>query len=220
MSPPVADALAGYAQTYVTDFPGTSLPAGWTQYSGEPGGDPGAEFGPSHDVVSGGVLDLNASQDPAYGGEWVTGGVGQFAQTQTYGAYFVRSRVTGPGPTGVELLWPANGSWPPEIDFNETTGVDNATTATVHWGAGNNQDERKLNIDMTQWHTWGVIWTPTSITYTVDGQVWGTVTNASEIPNIPMWVALQQQTWCASGWACPSASETMEVNWVAEYAPN
>ena len=26
---------------------------------------------------------------------------------------------------------------------------------------------------MTQWHTWGVIWTPTSITYTVDGSVWG-----------------------------------------------
>jgi len=219
-APPGADALAGYTENYVTDFPGTSLPSGWTEYSGVPGGDPGAEFDPAHDVVSGGLLELNAYQDPAYGNEWVTGGVGQFAQTQTYGAYFVRSRVTGAGPAAVELLWPANGSWPPEIDFNETTGVDDATTATVHWSAANDQDERTLNIDMTQWHTWGVIWTPTSITYTVDGQVWGSVSEASEIPNIAMWIAIQEQTWCASGWACPSTPESMDVDWVAEYAPS
>jgi Glycosyl hydrolases family 16 len=221
VSPPSANALPGYSQTYVSDFSGTSIPAGWTTYTGQPGGDPGAQFDSAHDVVSGGMLQLNAFQDSAYNNEWVTGGICNCGHSQTYGAYFVRSRVTGAGPTAVELLWPANDSWPPEIDFNETTGVTNVTTATVHSGSSNNMDTKTLsNINMTQWHTWGVIWTPTSITYTVDGQTWATVTVSSEIPNLPMTLDLQQQTWCASGWACPTSPQSMDVDWVAEYAPN
>jgi beta-glucanase (GH16 family) len=219
MAPPGANSLAGYSQSYVTDFSGTSMPAGWNTYDGVPGGDPGAQFSPAHVVVSGGLLQLNAYQDPAYNNEWVTGGVSDSGHSQTYGAYFVRSRMTGAGPTGVELLWPANNSWPPEVDFNETKGVTTSTTSTVWYGA-ENMDVRTLNIDMTQWHTWGVIWTPTSITYTVDGQVWATVTASSEIPNIPMTLDLQEQTWCSSGFACPSTPQSMDVDWVAEYSPS
>jgi len=29
-----------------------------------------------------------------------------------------------------------------------------------------------IQDDLTQWHTWGVIWSATSIIYTVDGQEW------------------------------------------------
>jgi hypothetical protein len=221
---PSASALAGYTQSYVTDFPGTSLPAGWQSYSGKPSGDPGGQFGSAHAVVSNGMLSLNTFQDPAYGNEWVTGGVCDCGHTLTYGAYFVRSRVTGAGPTNVELLWPASNNWPPEIDFNETLGSSTATTATVHWGSSNSQYHSNLsNIDMTQWHTWGVIWTPSSITYTVDGRVWATVSGSSaQIPDVPMTLDLQQQTWCGASpaYACPSAPESMQINWVAEYTPN
>lgn len=218
--PPTADALPGFTQSYVTAFSGTSLPSGWSAYSGAPGGDSGAQWSASHVVVSNGFLSLNTFQDPAYGNEWVTGGLCQCAVSNTYGAYFVRSRVTGAGPTNVELLWPTYG-WPPEIDFNETYGGTTSTSATVHFGASNSQDGRTLNsIDMTQWHTWGVIWTPESITYTVDGQVWGTVTNTSEIPDQPMTLDLQQQTWCSSGFACPTSPQSMQISWVAEYTPN
>jgi len=186
-------------------------------------GDPGAMFAPTHLTVSGGLLNINTFQDPAYGGGWVTGGTCPCGiPGQTYGAYFVRSRMTGPGPTNVALLWPDANVWPPEIDFNETYGSTTATSATVHWGAGNSQYPVRLSaIDMTRWHTWGVIWTPTSITYTVDGQVWATVSNSSaQIPNIPMHLSLQSQTWCASGWACPTAPASMQVNWIAEYHAN
>jgi hypothetical protein len=220
LAPPAADALAGYTQSYVTNFPGSSLPNGWEAYSGAPGSDPGAQFGSAHAVVDGNMLQLNAWMDPAYNDEWVTGGVCQCGNGQTYGAYFVRSRVTGAGPTGIELLWPVANVWPPEVDFNETDGTTGGTSATVHFGSSNSIDQRTLAIDMTQWHTWGVIWTPTSITYTVDGQAWGAVTVPSEIPDQAMTLALQQQTWCGSGWACPSASQSMDVNWVAEYTPN
>ncbi len=213
-----ANALPGYTQTYVNDFTGTALPAGWDAYSGAPGSDPGAQFGSAHAVVSGGMLQLNTWRDPAYDNEWVTGGVCQCGHGQTYGAYFVRSRVTGTGPTQVELLWPVANDWPPEVDFNETSGTTTGTSATVHFGATNGEDQRTLSIDMTQWHTWGVIWSPSSIEYTVDGHVWGIVTKASEIPDQPMTLDLQQQTWCASGWACPTAPQSMQVDWVAEYS--
>lgn len=218
MSPPSAGALPGYTQSYVTDFSGTSLPSGWYTYSGNPGGDPGAQWSASHVVVANGMLSLNAWQDPAYNNSWVTGGLCQCDVAKTYGAYFVRSRLTGSGATGVELLWPAANVWPPEIDFNETFGSTTGTSATVHYNANNQQIHNSVKIDMTQWHTWGVIWTPTSITYTVDGKVWASVTNTSAIPNQAMTLDLQQQTWCGSGWACPSSPQSMQVDWVAEYS--
>ena len=222
--PPSANALAGFTQGYVTDFPGNSLPSGWIAYSGKPGGDPGGQFGSAHAVVGNGMLSLNTFQDPAYGNEWVTGGVCECGVAPTYAAFFVRSRVTGPGPTNVELLWPQSNNWPPEIDFNETYGTTNATTGTVHWGATNSQYHSYLdNVNMTLWHTWGVIWTPTSLTYTVDGRAWASVTgSAAQFPNVPMHLALQQQTWCGASpvWACPSAPQSMQINWVAEYSAN
>jgi hypothetical protein len=28
---------------------------------------------------------------------------------------------------------------------------------------------------------------------------------------------LQQQTWCSSGFACPTSPQSMDIAWVAEY---
>jgi hypothetical protein len=212
--------MSGYNQTYVTQFAGSALPSGWGTYEGQPGGDAGGQFDQAHVNVSGGLLNINTYQDSSFNNSWVTGGTCLCGQPGlTYGAFFVRSRTTGPGPTVVELLWPDANVWPPEIDFNETNGGDTSTTATVHYSSANSQIARSLNIDETQWHTYGVIWTPTSITYTVDGNVWGTVTTPSAIPNIPMHLSLQSQTWCSSGWACPTSPQSLQVDWVAEYSP-
>ncbi|HEY5091668.1 MAG TPA: glycoside hydrolase family 16 protein [Acidimicrobiales bacterium] len=222
MAPPGTNDFSGYTESYVQDFTGSSVPNGWDVYSGLPGGDPGAQWGLSHVTVSGGLLSLNTWQDPAYNNEWVTGGLCQCGVARTYGAYFVRSRVTGSGPTNVELLWPTSG-WPPEIDFNETSGVTSGSSATTIWainGSNRSQIQSTINIDMTQWHTWGVIWTPTSLKYTVDGRVWGTVTNPSGIPSVPMTLDLQQQTWCSTNFACPTAPTSMQVDWVTEYTSN
>ena len=221
MAPPGANDFAGYTQTYVQDFTGSSLPSGWFAYGGNPGGDPGAQWALNHVTVGGGLLSLNTYQDPAYNNEWVTGGLCQCGASQTYGAYFVRSRVTGPGPTSVELLWPTV-TWPPEIDFNETDGTTTHSFATTIWSVnGSNQKlQVNQNFDMTQWHTWGVIWTPTSLKYTIDGRVWGTVTNPAGIPSAAMTLDIQQQTWCSSSWACPTAPASMLVDWVAEYSSN
>jgi hypothetical protein len=218
-APPSANALSGYTQTYETDFSGSTLPSAWGTYSGQPGGDSGAMFAQSNVSVGGGMLSVNTTEN---NGSWDTGGTCLCnIAGQIYGAYFVRSRLTGSGPTGVELLWPDANVWPPEIDFNETSGGTSSTTATVHYSSANSQIGKSLSgIDMTQWHTWGVIWTANEIIYTVDGSVWGTVTNTAAIPNIAMHLSLQSQTWCSSGWACPTTPQALQVNWVAIYSPS
>jgi outer membrane protein OmpA-like peptidoglycan-associated protein len=216
-APMTANALPGYTQTYVNDFTGTTLPSGWYVFSGTASGDAGSQFGATHVTVANGLLSLNTWLDPLYGNEWVTGGLCQCGAPMTYGASFVRSRVTGPGPTIVELLWPTKG-WPPEIDFNETDGTTAATTGTNIWAENGGQSQVHLDIDMTQWHTWGVVWTPTSIIYTVDGKVWGAFDIAADVPHQPMTLNLQQQTWCSTNFACPTAAQSAQIDWIAEYS--
>lgn len=148
--PPGPNALKGFTLRYVTDFKGTTLPKGWGAFTGVPGGDPGGQFGASHVVVKNGMLELNTWKDPAYHNKWVTGGVCQCGLASTYGAYFVRSRITGPGPNEVQLLWPASNIWPPEVDFNETGSSDTSTSSTLHYGVTNEVDQRALIIDLTR----------------------------------------------------------------------
>lgn len=219
MSPPEVDSMVGYLRKYVSNFDGSALPTGWFAFTGVPGGDPGGQFGSSHVVVGGGLLQLNTWRDPMYGNKWVTGGVCQCGLKRTYGAYFVRSRITGAGPNEAEVLWPASNIWPPEIDFNETGTSDSHTSATVHFGAANNIDQRHLQIDMKQWHTWGVIWSANFIVYTVDGHQWGQIVVASEIPNVPMTLDFEQRSSCKPIRDCPTMPVSMQVDWVAEFAP-
>ena len=216
LAPPSANALSGYTRSYVDNFNGASIPAGWNVFTGVPGGDPGAQFGGHHVVVSGGLLQLNTYKDPAFHDEVVTGGICQCGLANKYGAYFIRSRVTGPGPNDAELLWPKVG-WPPEIDFNENGGSISDTSSTLHFSSTNQMVQNFVTVNMTQWHTWGVIWTPSSIILVVDGREWGEYTTASEIPQRTMTLDLEQRTSCSKGLECPTVAESMEIDWVAEY---
>jgi hypothetical protein len=217
-APPGPNALVGYRQSYVTDFNGTSAPPGWDVFTGIPGGDPGGHFIFSHTIFANGILELLTSRDPAFHNRWVTGGICQCGVSRIYGAYFVRSRLSGPGPNEAELLWPKSNKWPPEIDFNETGGSDISTTTSLHFGAANTIVRSVIHIDMTQWHTWGVIWTPTLVLYTVDGRVWGRFTTRADIPRVPMNLDFEQRALCSLGRQCPTAPEQMDIDWVSEYA--
>ena len=216
VAPPSPAALPGYQLSYVNDFAGVSLPPGWQPYDGTPSSDPGGQWSRSHVVVGGGLLELNTYRDPSFHDEWVTGGVCHCGLPRTYGAYFVRSRLTGPGPTSVELLWPV-GSWPPEVDFSETYGAVNSSMATTHFTSANREIHQIVSVNMTQWHTWGVIWGPGWLDYTLDGHVWGVVSSSLATPSVPMTFDIQQQTFCAAGWACPRSPQSLLVDWVAEY---
>ena len=215
--PPNATALAGFHRVYVSDFPGRSLSHAWELFTGVPGGDPGGQFAASHVTVSGGLLHLNAWRDPMYQGRWVTGGLCQCGITQSYGAYFVRSRITGGGANEVQLLWPASDTWPPEIDFNESLGYQSRTTASIHFGAANHVQQLSVKRNLLLWHTWGVIWTPDSITFVVDGRPWHVIRNPADIPKVRMRLDLEQRTMCSRHAQCPARPVSMEVDWVAVY---
>jgi hypothetical protein len=215
--PPSPSSLPGYVQSYVNDFTTNVIPKGWVVYTGVPGGDPGAQFGPKHVKVKNGELLLTTYRDRAYQNRWVTGGICQCGLSSKYGAYFVRSRATGVGPNEVELLWPSNNQWPPEIDFNETPSA-HATTATLHWNFDNHiQQWVTRGINTLAWHTWGVVWSPKEIDFTLDGRIWGVFANAKNVPNLPMILVLEQRTACFLHAQCPTVPVQMQVDWVAEY---
>ncbi len=205
------------------DFNGSSLPKGWGAYTGQPGGNPGGWWDPSHAVVSNGNLVLRGYRDGAH---WATGGVMLWAP-QTYGKYEVRFKMdAGKGVKYALLMWPSSGRWPTdgEIDFLEDGGGDrSSTTATLHYGANNSTIQRSVATDFTQWHTVGVEWSPGSLVYTLDGKPWGSVAT-SQVPSTPMNLALQTEAGtCGDKWTpCPDASTPTEVDaqidWVARYA--
>lgn len=202
--------------SYCTDFGGTKLPAGWDTFSGVPSGDRTGRFVRSHVIIGHGLLTLLASRDPAYHDSWATGGVCQCGRPETYGAFFVRSRITGPGPDEIDLLWPVAHVWPPEIDFNESVYHTRSTTWSVHFGRTNHVVHGAVQVNLTKWHTWGVIWTPRFVRFLVDGRPWGAITRSSAVPRQPMTLDISQQTFCGLSKECPKRPVAMRVDWVVE----
>jgi beta-glucanase (GH16 family) len=224
---PVGD-IPGWRQVFADNFTGRKLNfSKWHLYWGKPGGDPAGWFDPRHVTVSHGTLAISAYRDRADGGRWATGGLSSRpGLVQTYGKYLIRFRIgKGIGIGHAALLMPANNSWPPEVDFSEDNGSGrNNTLATLHYGSHDTHRDALLHVNLTQWHTLGVQWTPRKLRYTVDGRVWATMTG-SAVPTVPMVLDLQTQTWpCSGTWGrCPNVTTPrvvrMYVDWVVAYAP-
>jgi beta-glucanase (GH16 family) len=230
--------IAGWTQTFADDFTSPASLNNYYVYAGGPGDGSDSCWATSHAVVTGGELVLKGFKDPAAvaanncatdTNEWVTGGV-KLQTSQLYGKYEVRERVdNGQGVSAVSLLWPTSNTAPPEIDFMEDNGAATRTdeTASEHWGTPtiDNRLTDTLTLDLSQWHTVGVEWSPGKLVYTMDGVPWATETNAN-VSNVPMQLALQTEAWqCGtSAWEeCASSSTPaevdMDVDWIAVYAP-
>lgn len=112
-----------------------------------------------------------------------------------YGYFEISAQVPkGQGLWPAFWTQPANYSWPPEIDAMEINGAyTNKVDMTYHWSS-------KRNGYVTQWfdaapddyangqHTFGVDWEPGSITWYVDGVQQFQYTDASKIPNEPLYL--------------------------------
>ena len=219
-----------WKRVFYDDFKHGVRSSHWGKYSGQPGGDPGGWWDPSHVVARRGILQLRTYRDPRFGNRWVSGGLSSArALTQRYGKYRVRFRMDGgKGVAGIILLWPTADHWPPEIDFAEDGGRDgsrDSISATLHYGEENHQIQRGVRADFSRWHTVGVNWTPRKLVYTLDGRRWATV-RSRHVPAERMELDIQTQAGtCGDEWApCPDASTPrrvdMEVDWVAAYALN
>ena len=220
--------VPGWREVFADDFTETMLDTSrWGAYSGQPHGDPGGWWSPSHVVVWRGELVLMGYRD---GGKWTTGGVSsKRGLIQAYGKYLVRFRFdAGTGISHAILLWPADNHWPPEIDFSEDNGGDRQTTAATlhyHYNAANTQVQRSVAVDLTTWHTLGVEWTRGKLVYTLDGRAWATVKNV-HVPSVPMVLDIQTQAWASgtSVWRhgvdpTTPAHVNLYVDWVVAYAP-
>jgi beta-glucanase (GH16 family) len=222
---PVGD-VPGWHQVLADDFNGPSLDlTKWGAYEGQPGGDPGGWWDPSHVVVRRGMAELQSYRDPRFGDRWVSGGMSSaLGLKQTYGKYLVRFRVDrGAGIAAVLLLWPSGDGLPAEIDFAENGGGDRShMSATLHYDPDNRQIQRSVQADFTRWHTLGVEWTPGRLAYTLDGSVWATVISRG-VPSIPMEMDVQTQAGtCGDRFQpCPDrttpARVNMQIDWVVAY---
>ena len=96
-----------------------------------------------------------------------------------------------------------------------------ASTWTDHYRSPTTKvQEQRRRSTSREWHTWGVVWTPTSVTFVVDGHAWGPRSpRRRRSPTSPMTLDLQQQTWCGILPECPRHRSQLLVDWVAVYTP-
>jgi Glycosyl hydrolases family 16 len=184
----------------------------------------------SNAFTSGGLLNLRTQYA---NGAWSSAGMssGDF-YSASGGRWEIRAKFpVSKGIGYVFLLYPDDGSWPPEVDIAEGRVKGPEVMATYHWGSNNNADSQSLtNTNMSDWHTYGVIIGTNTITYTFDGKPWVTINN-SNVTTKKMWLGFQCAAMDPNGSArqyetvgngvpgplTPAVSD-IQIDWVAHYA--
>jgi hypothetical protein len=232
-------ALPGFTLTYVQDFGGNGIPPNWDAYNGVPGGVSSsvARWVPSMCTFSGGAAHFLANGIDSCGLQY-------YGDPQIYGAWFARlkgdSQPSDVFFSNIFLLFPASNQWPPEIDIYEDGGGRSSTSASVYNTVGNicgssptsqclrpyaqsNGGSGGVRNNDTEWHTYSVEWTPSGVTWLIDGNVIYTalasqVKSPARQPAVPMYMDLQSQN--VQGPGAPKQRENMTVDWVEEYKWN
>jgi hypothetical protein len=188
-------------------------------------------FGYDPFKIDGGVLSLSADHMPPAlsakcDGQPYTSGLltTEKSFSQLYGYFEIRTKL----PFG-KGLWPAfwmvpirDKTLPPEIDVFEAIGDDpNRVYSTVHWGKSQAAAEQKsfpVDVaDYSQWHTYGVLWTPDRITWYIDGRQTVSATEGAAQMRTPMYVLLNLSIggkWPGNPDATTPFPATMQVDYV------
>ncbi|MFC8315038.1 glycoside hydrolase family 16 protein [Gordonia sp. NPDC057258] len=183
----------------------------WWIYDG-PGHDGNGRRTPEAVSVSDGNLIITARADGSSGGMAVKGGGSK------YGRWEICARATVAAPTwhAVALLWPDANDWPVggEIDFMEIIDPLRRTVEyNLHYGAQDDIEHHRVDVDATKWHSWAVEWTPRRIAVFLDGVLWAQSTDVSRFPPRSMHLCLQVDNF--GGVTVPGGQ--MFVDRVAEY---
>ena len=195
--------LAGWTQDFVDDFNGSLNTSRWGRYeSSAPSSSKLlSEYDAANVYTSNGSMVLRTRN--AGGGDWRSAGVSSAPGfSATAGKWAVRAKFDrGYGIWYSFLLYPKGGGWPPEVDIAEGTAGGPRVMSTFHWSTANLTDSRfNYGVDMTQWHTYGVVLSTGTLQFTIDGVVWATMNNSAS-PRIPMWLGIQ-----AGAKACPGST--------------
>lgn len=216
--------IPGWHRDFVDNFDGPLNTAVWARYVG--GARTGGSLS-SYDInnvyTSSGQLVVRTHQTD---GVWTSGGMSSgrgFNVAQ--GKWSLKARFDRAYGIGyVFVLYPQGGGWPPEIDIAEGTAGGPQVMSTLHWDPDNKRKSFfKTGIDMTQWHTYGVIMNGDAISYTVDGAVWSSFSSYG-VPKIPMWFGVQAGAKdCAQSTnECTTSATILDsgiyVDWIAHWS--
>ena len=133
-------------------------------------------------------------------------------------------------PAPPVLQWPKSG----EIDIMEHLNKDDIIYQTVHsWYAddmGHKEDpvcQKEVSVNKDEWNTYGLIWTPESITYTVNGEAYLSYPNlhlegetgAYQWPfSHPFYLILSQSLGGEGTWAGPIDDAELpaifQIDWI------
>jgi beta-glucanase (GH16 family) len=198
---------------------------------------------PSTISESGGYLNLSAVKVPTftcvgnYTSQYETGMVTTRSLfTQTYGAFEVNAKLpvsTAPGLQETFWLYPQNltyGKWPAsgEIDFAEFySQYPNLDVPYIHYNYSSsdpNVTAYNCTINPSQFNTYGVDWTPTSITVLDNGNVCLTDSwlNGPAPFNQPFFIALTQALGLSGSNAVNANTPlpaTTQIDWVRAWTP-
>jgi len=110
--------------------------------------------------------------------EWALGA----SSGHGYGTYDVHAMVSGNQPGPAIVLWPGDNHWPgQEIDMVEITPNGSGQQyGTVHWNAGGSDAYNATiygGVQSGVFHDYTMVWEPGKITFSVDGQQKGTITD-------------------------------------------
>lgn len=143
--------------------------------------------------------------------------------SQTYGYFEIRARLPrGKGLWPAFWLLPKSREWPPEIDVFEALGQDpDLIHQTVHWSyKGEHElehEETRIDGAADDFHTYGVEWTKTDITWFIDGRRTGHTPTPDDLHQ-PAYLLVNL---AVGGWAGePDASAfpaEMEIDYVRAY---
>ena len=142
--------------------------------------------------VKDGVLTITAAKtapeniSKLWGYQYTSGMLSSHASfSQQYGYFEMRAQMSTE-----QGMWPAfwmlstNGKWPPELDVVEVVGKDDSGVfQTMHTAAAKNSGKRtEAGVDLAAgFHTYGMDWTASTITFYFDGKKTHTVATPADM---------------------------------------
>lgn len=225
----------GWKLTWQDNFHGTGFPSGWISDDGGNGfGDRQLEWNTAANARSspGGGLVLTATKGGAgrecwYGPCTYTGAKIETTFSQAYGLFEARIKL----PAG-HGLWPAFWMIPAASSQSAAGEIDvvevNGTQPYLVSGYVHNQNVRNYRAasvldtpTASQYHTYGVEWTPRGITWLLDGQSYGHI---NAYPGWPFDQPFKMLLTLAVGGTWPGAPSAatvfpahMLVSWIRVY---
>lgn len=194
--PSVPAVAAGLTLKWSDEFGGSGLaPGKWVVLDGEGAWDDSGleEYRASQVSVRDGLLHLTAVPNPNAPGKWLSGAVstrGQYAPdvvdryafTQGYAEARIRCPHLAPSWPAFWLVgakgappWPAYGEFDVVEHYGTRLGEYEATTHFAKVGDSDVQEGgwaiKYPSGAATDWHTYGVRWTPSALQYVLDGKV-------------------------------------------------